>query len=474
MKTALVWFRQDLRLADNPALWHAVNDCDAVIPVFIDESGGNSDLQIAQSRASHVYLHHSLRQLSDSLAQQGTRLILRKGNPQTLLPTLCEQTQATHLYWNRRYDPANIAVDRAIKQTLHKHYTVKSFAASLFYEPWEVAKKDGTPYRVFTPFWKALLQKGLNPQTPLPAPHTIPQPTTPPHSLALSDFAYLPTHRWHEHLITHWQVGEAAAQQRLSDFLYQNSYHYAIDRDYPAKPASSRLSAALHWGEISPRQIAYQSYQAIQQSPATEKDHFAFLREVAWREFAYHLLYHFPHTMDQPLDQRFAHFQWRENYQDDLRKWQTGNTGFPIIDAGMRELWQSGWMHNRVRMIVASFLVKNLLIPWQIGEQWFRDTLVDADLANNVLGWQWVTGCGADAAPYFRVFNPCLQSKKFDANGDYIRRWLPELADCPDKYLHQAHHGEIPHYAQAIVDLKSSRQRALAQFDCIKANSKTS
>jgi len=473
MSTAIVWLRQDLRLADNPALWHAVNDCQWVIPIFIHETNGNSGLKQIESRASHVYLQHSLRNLANTFAKKGARLMIRQGNPQNVLTTLCQQTQATHIYWNRRYDPISLEGEKALKQGLQAHYTVKSFAANLFYEPWEITKKDGTAYRVFTPFWKTLLKKGLNQQTPLPAPQSIPQPTILPNSLDLADVTYLPTHTWQDNIMKHWQAGEATAQQTLEDFLYHHPHDYALDRDYPAKPASSRLSAALHWGEISPRHIAYHCYQAMHQAAISETNTLAFLREVAWREFAYYLLYHFPQTINQPLDQRFIAFQWREDYQDDLHKWQTAHTGFPIIDAGMRELWHSGWMHNRVRMIVASFLVKNLLIPWQIGEQWFRDTLVDADLANNVLGWQWVAGCGADAAPYFRIFNPCLQSKKFDANGDYIRRWLPELADCPNQYLHQANHGEIPHYPQAMVDLKSSRQRALAHFERIKTTKAT-
>jgi deoxyribodipyrimidine photo-lyase len=275
-----------------------------------------------------------------------------------------------------------------------------------------------------------------------------------PESLPLETLALLPRIRWDTGMMAHWQVGEEAAMQKLHEFLPTHGGAYKEVRNFPAQPGTARLSPHLHFGEISPRQAVYHTERHLAEQPGAENGLRHFMQEIGWREFAYYLLYHFPHTVERALDARFDHFPWADDYTDVLERWQRGQTGFPIIDAGMRELWQTGWMHNRVRMIVASLLTKNLLVPWQVGEQWFRDTLVDADLASNVLGWQWVAGCGADAAPYFRIFNPTLQGQTFDPDGEYIRRWIPEL--------------QTRDYPSPIVDLKASRERALAKFSQIK------
>lgn len=465
--TVLVWLRQDLRLADNPALHHACRLGATVIPVFIDDATPTSTSQLGA--ASRVWLHHSLQRLAESLTACGSCLIIRQGDALSVLQTLMRETQATHVYWNRVYEPACLARDTLIKQTLKADCEVRSFNASLLNEPWDVLKADATPYKVFTPFWKAMLKYGIQ-HTLLPAPSNIPAPNQFPTSVTVENLALLPRIRWDAPLMAHWQVGESAAMQKLHQFLQGHAEQYKTARDFPAQPATSMLSPHLHFGEISPRQSVYHATQYLAANSQAEQGIQHFLQEIGWREFAYHLLYHYPHTVDQALDARFQHFQWAENYDALLTRWQLGQTGLPIIDAGMRELWHTGWMHNRVRMIAASLLTKNLLIPWQIGEQWFRHTLVDADLANNVLGWQWTAGCGADAAPYFRIFNPILQSQKFDPEGEYIRRWLPELQyrDKQNIHLPREFGDALKNYPLPIVDLKASRTKALEQFDRIK------
>ncbi len=471
MSTAIVWFRQDLRLADNPALHAAIEQCEQIIPVFIDETSGNSGLLPSESSASHVWLHHALNNLQQRLLEKGATLIFRRGDALECLQQLQQETGATHLYWNRRYDPVGIGCDTAIKQQLSDACEVRSFNASLLSEPWAVLKKDGTPYRVFTAFWKMKRQLGF-PELPLPEPASpfkgIKQN---PESLSLDDLGYLPQIRWDKGMMEYWKTGELAAHDVLENFLNEQVPDYKTKRDFPASPATSQLSPHLHFGTISPRQILNRAEAFLAENPGAETGVQCFLSEVGWREFAYYLLYHFPATTSESLDKRFTAFPWRdpEEYQTDLIRWQQGQTGFPLIDAGMRQLWATGWMHNRVRMIVASFLTKNLLIPWQEGESWFRDTLVDADLASNTMGWQWVAGCGADAAPYFRIFNPVLQSEKFDKSGEYIRHWVPELRNLTDKTIHQPWTSDAKvAYPTAMTDLKASRVRALERFGVIK------
>jgi deoxyribodipyrimidine photo-lyase len=470
MNKALVWFRQDLRLADNPALSAAVSECDGVIPLFIDESGGNSGLLQSASRASHVWLHHALHALADSLNAKDATLLIRRGEALPCLLELIKTAGITHIYWNRRYDPDGIATDTRIKTALSEQgCKVRSFNGNLLDEPWTVLKQDDTPYKVFTAFWKFKLKRGIDTQL-LPEPARIPAPDTQPPGLRIDELGYLPETGWDRTMMSHWTVGGDAAQQRLTEFLQQQGGAYKTARDLPAEPGTSRLSPHLHFGEISPRQIYYQAEAYLAEHPGAENGVRTFLSEVGWREFAYYLLYHFPETVTEPLDQRFKQFSWRTDHHTDLQRWQQGMTGFPVIDAGMRELWATGWMHNRVRMIVASLLTKNLLIHWREGEQWFRDTLVDADLASNTMGWQWVAGSGADAAPYFRIFNPLLQSEKFDPAGTYIRRWVPELKDFSNKQIHQPYQyvDQVKNYPPPLVDLKESRQRALDHFAQIK------
>ncbi|MDD5393182.1 MAG: deoxyribodipyrimidine photo-lyase [Thiothrix sp.] len=442
--TAIVWFRQDLRLSDNAALYHACRAAGQVIPLFIHDPTPTTVSQLGA--ASSVWLHHSLQALDTDLQAVGNRLVLRQGEALPILQALIAATGATRVYWNRVYDPASLSRDTQIKAALRQVCEVHSFNASLLKEPWEVLKSDGTPYKVFTPYWKAMLKSGIQ-RLPLPSPPHIPAPTVPVASESLESFGLLPRIRWDTPMMAHWQVGETAALQRLLDFLPDSGADYKDARNFPAQPATSRLSPHLHFGEISPQQAVYHTEHFLTQHPGAESGLRHFMQEIGWREFSYYLLCHFPQTIDQALDVRFRQFPWAENTAELLERWKRGQTGFPIVDAGMRELWHTGWMHNRVRMIVASFLTKNLLIPWQAGENWFRDTLVDTDLASNVFGWQWTAGCGADAAPYFRIFNPILQSQKFDAAGDYIRRWVPELP-C----------------SSPIVDLKASRERALERF----------
>lgn len=463
----LVWLRQDLRLADNPALYAACRNSSQVILVFIDDPSPTSTSQLGA--ASRVWLQHSLQTFQRSLIPFKQQLIIRQGQALSVLQALIRETGAQQVLWNRVYEPACLARDTQIKQALQAQCTVKSFNASLLYEPWQVLKPDQTPYKVFTPYWKNIVSKGIV-QALLPLPTQIPLPDSFPLSLSLEALRLVPNLPWAQRMMAHWQVGEMAALQRLESFLAQMVQTYSQQRDFPAQDFTSRLSPHLHFGEISPRQIAYYAQACLAHYPAAEQGVQAFLRELGWREFAYALLYHFPQTVTEPLDTRFQRFQWNTVEPSTLARWQQGNTGYPIIDAGMRQLWQTGWMHNRVRMLVASFLTKNLLIPWQIGEQWFRDTLVDADLANNVLGWQWTAGCGADAAPYFRLFNPMLQSQKFDANGAYIKQWCPELSQRAASRIHFPRElGEaVMDYPLPLLDFKQSRELALSRFAQIK------
>lgn len=475
--TGIVWFRQDLRLADNPALSAASKECTAVLCVFIDDPLSQSVSQLGE--ASRVWLHHSLAALNESLLAKDNELRLFQGDSLGVLKKLVRQTGATRLYWNRCYDPETVARDKIIKADLAA-LTPKTYNALLIFEPWQNLKSDGSPYRVYTPFWRAAaaqLSKAPENLVPIKAPRAI-AGLTDSQSKAiafgkqLDELGLLPERSWYKHMMSDWQVGEAAASRALGKFLKSSVNSYDSARDLPATAGTSRLSPHLHFGEISPRQIVTRllNKRPINELEGAEE---VFAREIVWREFAYCLIFHFPHTIDKPLDKRFSKFPWAKRTGTQLKAWQQGMTGVPIVDAGMRELYATGWMHNRVRMIVASYLIKNLLIPWQSGEQWFRDTLVDADLASNSMGWQWVAGSGADAAPFFRVFNPVLQGEKFDRSGDYVKRWVPEIADVPDKFIHKP--WEMPDneralidYPEPLVDLKATRVLALEAFSKIK------
>jgi deoxyribodipyrimidine photo-lyase len=478
-RSALVWFRQDLRVDDHPALTAAVRTGAVVVPVFIWAPHEEGDWP--PGAASRWWLHHSLEALNRSLKACCSRLIVRKGDSPGVLRALACETGAAAVFWNRRYEPAAARRDAEVAESLRSEgLTVKSFNSALLFEPDEVRTGQGGPFRVFTPFWKACLAAPAR-ESPLARPVRLAAPRSWPKSLTIAALDLLPRIGWADGLRGAWQPGEAGAKRVLDGFVGDAIRRYDEDRNRPDLPGSSRLSPHLHWGEISPRRIWYEVLEMAEQRAdrSLAKNAASFLRELGWREFAHHLLCHYPHTPTRPLREEFARFPWRRDAAA-LRAWQQGRTGYPIVDAGMRELWATGWMHNRVRMIVASFLVKDLLIPWQEGAKWFWDTLVDADLANNTLGWQWTAGCGADAAPYFRVFNPAMQGAKFDPDGVYVRRWVPELAKLPSLWIHRPHEADSDVLSKAgvrlggtypfpIVDHAEARLRALAAFGRITA-----
>lgn len=471
----IVWFRQDLRLSDNPALEAARQTGQAVLPLFIldDETPG----QWRRGGASRWWLHHSLAALSGALEAIGSCLLLRRGPAGAVLKALIEETGATAVFWNRCYEPFNCERDKSIKAELSSSgLDVQSFNASLLAEPWTVRNKSGDPFRVFSPFWRNIRSE-LDPGYPLKAPEHLPSPAEWPASDPLKSWNLLPHNPdWAEGFNTVWTPGEAGARKRLEDFLASGARQYAGGRDRPDKPYTSGLSPHLHFGEVSPRQIV--SATESVRDDIGDRNAEKFLSELGWREFAYSLLFNFPDLPEANYQAKFDRFPWREDSAA-LRAWQRGQTGYPMVDAGMRELWATGWMHNRVRMITASFLIKHLMIDWREGEKWFWDTLVDADLANNSASWQWVAGSGADAAPYFRIFNPVTQGEKFDPDGDYIRKWVPELARLPGKYLNQPWNAgplilkeagiELGKtYPAPIIDHKAARERALAAFQSLK------
>ncbi len=462
--TTIVWLRHDLRLEDNPALAAAAAR-GAVVPAFI--WAPEEEAPWEPGAASRWWLHRSLESLATSLAKAGAPLVIRRGPTLEALRELARGCGATHVAWNRRYEPATIARDTGIKTALGADgLTVESFNGSLLFEPQQVATKEGKPYQVFTPFWRSLLAR-TEPPEPLPAPRSLqaarPRTANGLKSLSLESLALLPRIDWATTMERTWKPGEAPAQKRLRGFLENRLGDYGTDRDRPDHDGTSGLSPHLHFGEISPRRVWHTVRAAVGGRPAASitGSPEVYLRELGWREFASHLLYHFPHTTLQPLRGDYARFPWVDDPVG-LRAWQRGRTGFPIVDAGMRQLWATGWMHNRVRMIVASFLVKDLRISWLEGARWFWDTLVDADLASNTLGWQWAAGCGADAAPYFRIFNPTSQGKSFDPAADYVHRWVPELARVSAAAIHAPEEAALGGgYPEPIVNHAEARLRAL-------------
>ena len=433
---SLVWFRLDLRLADNPALDAAVKHKGPVVPVFV--WAPDEEAPWEPGGASCWWMHQSLLALQSKLESVGSRLIIRRGETLAALRQVARETGANAIFWNRRYEPAVMARDQIIKQSLRDDgFKVESFNGALLHEPWTIENQSGKPFQVFTPFWKKCLSLP-DPTESIRAPKKLPTPAKWPKSLALDELGLEPKINWAKDFSEVWQPGEDGARANLDRFLASAFTQYTVQRNHPGVAGTSRLSPHLHFGEITPRQIWNGVKKIASKNGMTTASwrEAQFLTEIGWREFAHHLLFHFPKTPTEPLRSNFANFPWREDAKM-LTAWQRGQTGYPIVDAGMRELWTTGWMHNRVRMIVASFLVKDLLTSWTEGARWFWDTLVDADLAQNTLGWQWTAGCGADAAPYFRVFNPVSQGKKFDPKGDYVRRWCPELAKLPDEWIHQ-------------------------------------
>jgi len=452
----LIWFRKDLRLEDNLALYAARKD--NILPLYIyDEDLGG---------ASKWYLHHALEKLEKELK---TKLCIEKGDPQKIILDLVKRHRIDRVHWNRLYEPKIIKRDQRIKAALKKEdIEVESFSGFLLVEPWKTFNKSGKPYQVFTPFWRNL-SKIYQHQKPLPKPRSLSFISS--KKLSIEDLDLLPKVKWDKDFSEFWLDISFNLKDKckIKNFEIEK---YTDQRNFPALRGTSRLSAALHFGQVSPRMlwdkaINLKSYSLVE----------PYLRQLAWRDFANNLLFHFPKTVKEPLRPAFKKFPWRKNKKY-LTAWQKGLTGYPIVDAGMRELWATGWMHNRVRMIVGSFLVKNLLLHWHHGADWFMDTLVDADLANNTMGWQWIGGCGADAAPYFRVFNPVLQGEKFDKQGKYVRKWIPELEAVPNKWIHKVWLApeEIQDLAKGyvgpIVDLAESRDAALEAYYQMKDSAK--
>lgn len=464
---SIMWFEQDLRLSDNPAFDAALKQSH-ILPMFILDDE-NADIY-QQGGASRWWLHQSLTQLNKQLHGQ---LNFYLGDAKSVMTDLAKRFNVSSIFWNRRYEPWRISRDTKIKEALiEQGIQVTSFSGALLNEPWTILKKDQTPYKVFTPYHRQCAQIGIE-SNPLPAPVLPDAMTCDKQSIHLEDLALLPQNSWGRKFHDHWQPGEAGAHSTLHNFLNNGLKNYKEGRDFPALKSISTLSPHLHFGEISPRQI-----NSLLLSVPDDNNREHFTRELHWREFSYYLLFHWPDLPHKNLKETFDHFPWNSD-PTSLALWQKGLTGYPLVDAGMRELWQTGFMHNRVRMITASFLVKNLLVDWRLGAQWFWDCLVDADLASNSASWQWVAGCGTDASPYFRIFNPTTQGEKFDPQGTYTKHYLPELQDLPPKFLYRPWEAspEIlkkanitlgKTYPSPIVDIKASRERALYAYQQTK------
>lgn len=470
--SSIVCFRQDLRISDQPALNAAIKKGGPIVPVFIWDPKEYPNW--TPGAASKWWLHHSLSSLEKDLQTLGLQLVIRQGSTIDNLLEIAAESNADTIFWNRRYEPVNSLNDANIQAFLQtKGLAVCPLNGSLLFEPWEILNKQSKPFQVFTHFWNCCLKTSQpkNPQTsfgsPLPLFKKIRTETI--HALDL-----LPHIHWDAGFKECWEPGSQGALKKLQQGLKCIIPNYVPNRDHPDIEGTSRLSPHLHFGEISPNTI----WEAVKNAGIDQVQSEAYLRQLGWREFAYYLLYHFPYTTENPLQKKFEAMPWSENtIASDA--WKKGLTGYPIVDAGMRQLWKTGWMHNRVRMITGSFLVKDLLVHWLEGAKWFWDTLVDADLANNTLGWQWIGGCGADAAPYFRIFNPVLQGKKFDPFGTYVKKWVPELRNLPDKWIHTP--WEAPPrvlndaalvlgktYPLPIVNHDTARIRALQAFSSIK------
>jgi len=476
----IAWFRQDLRVEDNPMLAGASAAGVPVLPVYIHapQEAGNWPA----GGASQWWLHQALKSLQAELARSGLPLIMRTGGSSEQLAEIIQWLAAkglavSHVCSSRLYEPAAVVRDRSVQQDLHAQGVEwVQGNASVLIEPELLSNQSGLPYRVFTPFWKQLRQMPL--QAPVKFDRSALQaPSALPASLKLDQLGLLPQIPWDTGLAERWDASLGGASDALQHFLAEPVNDYKKHRDLPAVAGTSSLSPYLHFGQLGPRQV----WAATHAARAQENDGgFTFLSELAWREFAYHLLHHFPHSDLQALNPKYREFPWQPD-PEFLRAWQRGQTGYPLVDAGMRQLWHTGWMHNRVRMVVASFLVKHLLQPWQDGARWFWDTLVDADLCSNSMGWQWVAGSGADAAPYFRIFNPFGQGEKFDPDGDYVRQWVPELTKLPAEYIHKPWEASAlalqmagvclgENYPFPIIEHRAGRERALAALAAIRTD----
>ena len=472
--TIIHWFRRDLRVSDNPALKFAA-EWGKVVPIFILDDTNSKEHAIGQ--AGRVWLFHSLQQLDKQL---GGTLRCFKGNPEDILMLLFNKEKATGITWNHAYEPWQIKRDKQIETNLTKTGAkVKSFNGSLLWEPSNDLKPDGSPYRVFTPYYRKGCLNAHPPRLPEQLISISFLPKTELIKNSVDTLRLLSGKRWEKEIVENWSIGEKGAKKQLDNFLQQGILDYKEGRNFPLKNNVSMLSPFIHWGEISVNEVWYTANELLKTQPTLQNNIDGFLSQLAWREFSYHLLYHFPELPSTNLQARFDYFPWEVNHKA-LRAWQRGKTGVPMVDAGMRQLRKTGYMHNRLRMIVGSFLVKNLRIHWHFGQAWFWETLFDADLANNSAGWQWVAGCGVDAAPYFRIFNPVLQGLKFDPSGNFIRKFIPELRNMPNKYIFQpweapravleAAEVQLGHnYPSPLVNIKDSRQQALAAFSSIKS-----
>lgn len=469
IRKSIYWIRRDFRINDNPALNEAVIS-GQVLPIYILDNTNSKDLALGS--ASKYWLYHSINSIKNSL---GGNLSLYVGNPKEIMSQLIQKHQIDLVLWNRCYEPWQISRDKELKSYLQNNdVEVKTYSASLLWEPWEILKKDGGYYKVFSHYFYKGCLKTKEPRKLVPLTHGFENRLFKDElSISLEQLGLLSNINWHQKLDKYWQISEVGANDLLSQFLGRKISSYKEDRNYPAKDYTSKLSPYLHFGQISPHQIWQRSFDL------DDVDKMHFCSELGWREFAYYLLYHFPTLPSHNFQNKFDKFVW----QDDatlLESWKRGKTGIPIIDAGMRELWETGYMHNRVRMIVASFLVKNLLIDWRHGAKHFFDCLVDADLANNSAAWQWVAGSGADAAPYFRIFNPALQADKFDIDKHYIKKFVPELRELNNKYVAEPYKAPVNilsnanielgvTYPYPIIDLSESRKRALSMYKNLRS-----
>ncbi|CAN7479028.1 cryptochrome/photolyase family protein [Rossellomorea sp. LjRoot5] len=460
----IVLIREDLRIHDHPALYSACQEGN-VIPLYI------LDEETSLGEAKKWWLHRNIENYQHTLQSINGRLWLDKGKVEEVLSQWVKNTNAKAVYWNRIYDPDISQRDRTMAQSLSSQgIQVKTFEGTLLLPPWKIKKDDGTPYKVYSAYYRSLRKEEI--PKPLPTLKRMEVPQLQNDGVALNDLNLLPSIPWHNIMESIWDPGEEAAFKRMNSFLSKRLDDYSEGRDFPGKGLHSTLSPYLALGVISVRSI-YHTLIDMENKPIEP-----FIKQLIWREFSYSVLLHYPESPTRPLNEKFAEFHWRSD-EEGWEKWTKGKTGYPIVDAGMRELWATGFMHNRVRMIVASFLTKHLLIPWQRGAEWFLDTLIDVDLANNSMGWQWVAGSGFDAAPYFRVFNPTLQSEKFDEEGTYIRMWVPELSQLPNRYIHKPSDapGDVlkkaditlgVDYPNPVVDHKAARKRALEHYEEIK------
>ena len=473
-RKALVWFRRDLRLNDNRCLQEALGLGMEIIPVFVWNPWEGGEWSIGE--ASRWWLHRALESLDKRIAEKGGELIFKMGPAESVIPQLAQELKVDNVFFSKAYEPVGMRTQDLVESKLQeKGIGFQSFNNSLLNEPWAILNGSGKAFQVFTPYWRKAKPE-VRPRELTLEEKRLVFAKRGSNKLGLDQIGILPKSQWHEKLKTHWDVSESGARKLIDRIPREIVPGYSHRRNKPYIDGTSRLSPYLAWGLVSPRPL--HSILGQVNEPETNRAGSKFLAEIGWREFSHQLLFHFPSSTDHPLREKYRRFPWRKN-DDELRKWQRGQTGYPLVDAGMRQLWATGWMHNRVRMVVASFLVKHLLLPWQTGSKWFWQTLVDADLASNTQGWQWTAGCGADAAPYFRVFNPIGQGEKFDSSGAYVRKWVPELERLPAKWIHQpwnAPSGELDlakvqlgkNYPLPMVEHREARHRALAALATLK------